>query len=159
MLDPSGPWQRAQIVQARPFITSDWLICDQGQGRATIFQRFFVCFFLHPPALINYEKGSTFCTHISEICIFVWSCRRSAFERGEEGLFGRSLYLYSFERRLMQGCPQRHHQSSSILISLSFGTFLLPTFTPFTSFFWLYLRRVTTQWKGVFRNEKIPPPP
>lgn len=31
-------------MQARPFITSDWLICDQGQGRATIFQRFLAFF-------------------------------------------------------------------------------------------------------------------
>ena len=117
---------------ARPFLTSDWLICEQGQGRATIFQRFF----LSSTCPCQWGKRvDILYAHISEICIFVWSCRRSAFERGEEGLFGRSLYLYSFEGRLMQGCPQRHHQSSSILISLSFGTFLLPTFTPFTRFF------------------------
>ena len=98
-------------------ISSPLIICDQGQGRATIFQRFLPCIHLH----------SSFCTHISEICIFVWWCRRGAFEIGGRGtIWSISLFVFLW-RGIDAGLPSKtpkQHYPLTFILNIS-----LPTFT------------------------------
>ena len=100
---------------ARPFLTSDWLICEQGQARpSNNLSKIFSL--IHLPSSMR-KKGRHFVrAYFWNLHICMIMQRRCIWKRR----FGRSLYLDSFEGRdwCRASCPQRHHHCR-IFISLS----------------------------------------